>query len=146
MSTSEQLEEKKIVVRRWVEQVFNGKNLAAVDELKIANYVDWTPFPGQGPALKGFKPVLQLFLHAFPDFRYTIEDELAEGDLVVFRGTWRGTHQRDFMGIPPTGQEVTGQRIDTFRVIGDKMVEHWGCGNELDVMQLIGAIPTEQHE
>ena len=134
------LEEKKAVVRRWVDQVFNGKNLTAVDELKIANYVDWTPFPGQGPALRGFKPVLQLFLAAFPDFHYTIEDEIAEGDLVVFRGTWKGTHQNDFLGIPPTGREVTGQRIDTFRVIGDKMVEHWGCGNELDVMQLIGAI------
>jgi predicted ester cyclase len=141
ISTQEQLEEKKLVVRRWVDQVFNKKNLSEVDELKIANYVDWTPFPGQGPALNGFKPVLQMFLDAFPDFHYKIEDELAEGDLVVFRGTWRGTHLNNFVDIPPTGKEVTGQRIDTFRVIGDKMVEHWGCGNELDVMQLIGAIP-----
>ncbi|MGK7942052.1 MAG: ester cyclase [Crocosphaera sp.] len=138
------LEANKTVVRRWVEQVFNGKNMAAVDQLKTANYVDWTPFPGQGPVLEGFKPVLQLFLSAFPDFQYVIEDEIAEGDLVVFRGRWKGTHNNDFLGLSATGREITGQRIDTFRVVGDKMVEHWGCGNELNVMQLLGILPVSE--
>ncbi len=44
---------------------------------------------------------------AFPDIHETVEDIIAEGDNVVKRTTWRGTHQGEFLGIAPTGKQVS---------------------------------------
>jgi predicted ester cyclase len=70
-----------------------------------------------------------------------VEDLIAEGDKVVVRGTLRGTHQGDFMGIPPTGKVVTFTAIAICRFAGGKEVEHWSNADVLGLMQQLGAIP-----
>lgn len=134
-------EKNKSVVRRWVKEVFNEHKLDQVEHLKVPNYIDWNPYPGQDVALGGFKSVLISFLSAFPDFRYDVEEELAEGDIVVCIGTWSGTQTGAFMGIPPTGKRMKAKRIDIVRFSGDKMTERWGTGNELKMMKLMGFSP-----
>jgi predicted ester cyclase len=79
---------------------------------------------------------------AFPDFHATIDDIIAEGDKVVLRQTWTGTHKGEFMGIPPTGKRVSFGVIDIIRVDGDKCVEHWGQMDNAGLMQQLGAVPT----
>src|SRR3989442_768647 len=98
-------EENKAVVRRVFEEGVVGGNLDAVSESIAPNYVNHT-FPG-GPGPDGFKQVIIMFKAAFPDMGLTIEDMIAEGDRVATRGTWTGTHQGDFMGVPATGKHVT---------------------------------------
>ena len=75
----------------------------------------------------------------------TIEDLFAEGDKVVLRFTFHGTHQGEFMGVAPTGKQVTMPGIDIFRIADGKIVELWGQEDVLGMMQQIGAIPGPGH-
>ncbi|MEY8042904.1 ester cyclase [Saccharopolyspora cebuensis] len=126
------------VVRRWVDEVFNQHQLESVEHLKVPDYVDWNPYPGQDIALAGFKAVLASWTKAFPDFRYDVDEELAEGDIVVCIGKWYGTHTEQYMGMPPTGTKLSARRIDIVRLAGDKMTERWGTGNELQMLKFLG--------
>jgi steroid delta-isomerase-like uncharacterized protein len=62
---------------------------------------------------------------AFPDQHSTIEDLVAEGDRVVCRYSFRGTHQRDFRGIPVMGKQTTGTVVAIYRIVGGKIQEEW---------------------
>jgi steroid delta-isomerase-like uncharacterized protein len=79
---------------------------------------------------------------AFPDTRMTIEDEIAEGDKVVIRWTIRGTHKGEYMGIAPTGKEVTVTGISVYRIERGKIVEDWSNNDMLGMLQQLGAIPS----
>lgn len=143
-------ETHKQIVRRWVKEVFNEHNLDAVEQLKVPEYIDWDPYPGQREFLSGFKSVLTAFFQAFPNFHYDVEHELTEGDMLVCLGRWSGTNTGTFMGLPPTNKHLSGRRIDVVRFSGDKMSERWGTGPELQMLQLMGvlqpATPLESDE
>jgi len=83
-----------------------------------------------------------MFLTAFPDLYFTVEDLIAEGDEVVARVTMSGTQHGAFMGIPPTGKHVTITGIDINRFVGGKSVEHWVEMDTLGMMQQLGVIPA----
>jgi hypothetical protein len=68
----------------------------------------------------------------FPDIHLTVEDRVFGGDKVVARNTWTGTHRGTFLGIEPTGKQVTINTIDIWRVEGGKFAEHW------DVIDIAG--------
>jgi predicted ester cyclase len=68
----------------------------------------------------------------FPDINLTVEDRIFGGDKIVARNTWTGTHRGAFLGIEPTGKQVTINTIDIWRVEGDKLAEHW------DVIDIAG--------
>lgn len=130
-------------IRRWVQEVFNEHRVDQVQTLKVADYVDWNPYPGQDVALHGFKNVLEEFLASFPDFRYDVDEELFEGDSVVCVGKWYGTMRNDFMGLPASGERITARRTDAVRFHGDKMTERWGVGNELRMLRFLGVARTD---
>src|SRR5262245_57505289 len=110
-------EENKAVMRRIFE-LFNTGNLALVDEVIAADVIDHQAPPGIAPGRAGFKQLIAAFRAAFPDLQMTIDDILADGDKVVTRSTMRGTHQGEFMGIPPTGKPFTMGAIDIVRFSG----------------------------
>lgn len=76
---------------------------------------------------------------AFPDGYHRFEDVIAEEDQVVTRGLFSGTHQGEIMGIPPTGQSVTFSVVHIDRIVDGKIVEHWGLGDMMGLMQQLGA-------
>jgi len=78
---------------------------------------------------------------AFPNYELIAEDLIAEGDKVVVRSTFRGTHKGDLMGIAPTGKQVTMPLILIYRLADDKIVEHWMQADALGMMQQLGVIP-----
>ena len=82
-----------------------------------------------------------MFRQAFPDSYSAIEVMIAEGDKVATRKTFYGTHQGEFMGIPPTGRQVSIALIDIVRVADGKVMEHWSMGDSLGMMQQLGVIP-----
>jgi predicted ester cyclase len=86
--------------------------------------------------------MVAMFRAAFPDLRCDVEDTLAEGDKVVIRSTMRGTHQGEFMGIPPTDKQFTASVIDIIRFDNGQAVEHWGNSDDLGMMQQLGVIPS----
>ncbi len=120
------LEENKALVRRWLDEVFTRGNLDRVSELFAPNYTLHDPsFPGGIYGPEGVKRYVGAYRAAFPDARFGVEDQLAEGDMVATRWTARGTHQGDFVGIPPTGERVTVSGIEFSRVIGGRIDEAW---------------------
>src|SRR5919205_196193 len=99
-------EENKAVVRRFVEAVQNGGNVDAINEYCSSDFVNHSAPPGVPADCEGVKLVTAMFRAAFPNGRMEIEDMIAEGDKVVTRKTFRGTHSGEFMGVPSTGKEV----------------------------------------
>jgi steroid delta-isomerase-like uncharacterized protein len=132
-------EEHKALVRRFDEEVWNGRNLSRVDELFADSHI----FRAAGsPPLdrEGHRQMIAHFQDAFPDGRNTSEELLAEGDKVVQRWTFRGTHQGAFQGIPPTGRPVTLTGISIWRVDGGTIVESWHELDTLGLLQQLGVI------
>ena len=119
-------EENKALQRRFYEELFNRGNLAILDELCAPNFIDHNAFPGQAPGIEGLKQSFAAMRAAFPDMRVTVEQMLAEGDKVAAHIALRATHRGEFMGIAPTGKEVTARVSDIIRFAGGKAVERWG--------------------
>jgi steroid delta-isomerase-like uncharacterized protein len=140
-------EENKAVFRRYVEEVGNEGKLELADEIfdrYLAHQADGSVLE-RGP--EDVKRFMGEFREAFPDFHSEIEDQIAEGDKVVTRWTMRGTHQGEFRGIAPTGNELEITGIGIFRFSGGKVVESWDNFDQLGMMQQLGVIPTpEQSE
>jgi predicted ester cyclase len=135
-------EDNKAVVRRFYEEVMNKKNLAAIDEFIDPHGIDHALPPGMPGGIEGSKQFIGMYLAAFPDLHFTVEDMIAEGDRVVSRLTTRGTHKGALMGIPPTGKQVTITGIDINRIVGGKSVEHWLEMDTMGMMQQLGIIPA----
>ena len=135
-------EDNKAVIRRFIEEVFNQRNVNAIDQYFADDYVDHVIPPGMPNNREGFKQFVGAFLAAFPDFHYTLEDELAEGDKVVNRLTARGTQRGELMGMPPTGKHATWSEIHVGRMRAGKLVEHWGQIDQLGMLQQLGIVPT----
>jgi len=96
------------------------------------------PFPDAPKGKAGVGALFQSMFDAFPDFEMTAEDTIVEGDRVVIRVTARGTHQGEFMGIPPTGKRIEVPLIDISRIRDGKIVEHWGVMDSGVMMQQLG--------
>lgn len=138
------IEQDKALIRRFIEELFNQGNLDIVGEIFAPDFVEREQLPpGLPEGREGVKVLTGMLRNAFPDFKATIEDILAEGDKVVIRMTWSGTHTGgEFMGIPATGKKVSFGVIDIIRISGGKVVEHWGQMDSMLMMQQLGAIPA----
>ena len=134
-------EQNKALVRRFVDEVQSGGNIDAIDELCSPEFVNHSAPPGVPSNREGVKQLTAMFRRAFPDSYFTVEDMIAEGDEVATRKTFHGTHQGEFMGIPPTGQQVSIGLIDIVRIADGRVVEHWSMGDNLGMMQQLGVIP-----
>ena len=132
-------EENKALVRRLIEEAWNKGNLAVIDELLSPDYVLHIAAPGT-PDREGYKQAVNMYRTAFPDFHFTIEDMVAEGEKVAIRATMRGTQQGELMGFAPTGKELTQTAIAIRRFEGGKIVEEWVETNMLGLMQQMGVV------
>ena len=136
-------EANKALFRRFIQEVINEKNTDKMDILIGENWLDHNPPPGAAPGVEGMKQMMGMFFAAFPDLNVTIDQLIAEGDIVVGRMTNTGTHQGDLMGIAPTGKSVTFSEIHMVRIENGKAVEHWGNIDDLGMMQQLGVIPAD---
>jgi steroid delta-isomerase-like uncharacterized protein len=134
------LEENKARMRRWID-AWNEGNVDAVDEFVSDAYVRHDPNAPEVRGPEAEKQLMSMYLSAFPDLRFAIEDMVAEGDKVVLRYTIRGTHKGELMGIPPTDKQVTLTATETYRLAGGKIDEQWVNMDALGMMQQLGAIP-----
>jgi steroid delta-isomerase-like uncharacterized protein len=125
-------EANKARARRIVEEMWNTQNLKVVDEV-------YSPeFGGGHEATKKF---VTAHLTAFPDLHITIQDQIAENDLVATRYVMHGTHQGEFANIPPTGRQFTVTGIEMHRFADGKLIELWNVVDLLGMLQQLGVIP-----
>ncbi len=118
------LDANKALVRRLYD-AFETGGVDPLDEVVASDFVDHDPLPGQMPGLVGMKQAVGLFRAAFPDGRLAVEELIAEGDKVVARVRLRGTQAGAFVGVDPTGQAMTAEGVETYRIAGGKIAEGW---------------------
>ena len=137
-------EQNKALVRRFVEAVQNAHDLGPLEELFSPQYVDHSGMlsPELSVGLEGVKQFFTGMFAAFPDAHVLVHDQVAEGDKVVTRKTFNGTHKGDFMGIPATNKRVEFGIIDIMRVSNGRIAEHWAVADLMSMMQQIGVIPS----
>jgi predicted ester cyclase len=135
-------EQNAELFRRFIEEGFNQRNLSVIDEAIAPDFVEHEELPpGIAPGREGVRQFFGTLISAFPDFKFTIDDVIAQGDKVVVRSTWTGTQQGEFLGIPPTGRGISFGVIDIVRIAGGQAVEHWGQMDSMRMMQQLGVIP-----
>jgi len=129
-------EENKASFRRYLEEAWNQSNLEVVDEI-FDRYISHQPDGSvleRGP--EDVKRFVREFRSAFPDLRLSSGEQLAEGDKVVSHGTIRGTHQGEFRGMAPTGEETEIKGMAIFRFSSEgKVVESWDSYDQLSLMR-----------
>ena len=137
--------ENKALVRQLVEEVINQGNIRVIDELLIPDFIEHEELPpGIPPGREASKALFTMLRSAFPDIKATIEHLIAEGDKVVLHMTWTGTHEGEFMGIPPTGKSISINVIDILGIAEGKFVEHWGVMDSMAMMQQLGVVPMPE--
>ena len=123
-------------------EVGNKGNLNVVKEIFDTDYVSHNPAGANITGPQEYKQFISDLRTAFPDLRFIINDRFTKEDKVVARWTVHGTHKGEFMGIPPSGKEVTVTGIVIHRFAGDKIQETWEEYDALGMMQQIGVIPS----
>lgn len=138
------LEQNRALARRFIEDVVNRGDLAAIDEIFAKNYVNYQHHhPDSTRIVRGieaWKKFISEFRRAFPDFHETIEDQIAEGDKVVTRFTSKDTHKGNLMGIKPTNKQLSWTGIAIDRIESGKIVESWVNWDMMGMMQQLGVI------
>jgi steroid delta-isomerase-like uncharacterized protein len=134
--------ENKDLIRRAWDEIFNKKNLEAVDEYFAEDAVIGFAPPGIRPDREYFKQTIDPYLAAFPDLHVALEDQIAEGDIVASRFSVTGTHKGEFAGLAASGKEVDYAGVNFIEVRDGKIVAVWGASDQLRLMRQIGAIPS----
>jgi predicted ester cyclase len=139
-------DDNKALVRRFIDYV-NNDPFAPIDEFFASSYRYHNASVPEVKNLQGVKDFNAAAYSAFPDIRITIEDMVAEGDKVVYRGSARGTHQGEFMGIAPTGKQISFTSTVVSRIADGRFQEDWESLDLLNVLQQLGAtIRTPQSD
>jgi steroid delta-isomerase-like uncharacterized protein len=134
-------EHNKAVSRRWID-AFNDRDTAAEAELLGPDYVAHAPASLEPAALdyQAWTRFLAGFVEGFPDLRLTVEDAVAEGDLVAQRIHFAGTHAGTFQGLPPTQRKVTFSGLELNRFVDGRVAEHWFQLDALGLLQQLGLV------
>ena len=135
------MQHNKEIIRRFVDETLNKGNIEAAGEFVWEDMVEQVPFPGQGPGLEGLKDVLRGMREAFPDMRWVLQEQVAEGETVVTRFEWTGTHRGPFLGVPATGRAVRVWGIVIDRLVGGKLKESRMLMDTLGLMAQLGVFP-----
>ncbi|MFW6033899.1 MAG: ester cyclase [bacterium] len=138
MTTTEQ---SRSIVERLHLEIFQKGRMELLDEIVAEDYVVHTP-TGDQSRDRHFGEELPMFLNAFPDLAFHPLDRIAEGDKVVTRFVFTGTHDGEFQGIPATGREIELPGIVIERVEAGKVVETWVQRNDLSLLQQLGVAPA----
>jgi steroid delta-isomerase-like uncharacterized protein len=133
-------EENRAVTRGFME-AFRRHDLDGCEPFLDENIVVHG-FPGLPPGRDAFRGVGEMFLAAFPDGTIAIEDILADGDKVVARYMYTGTHQGELQGIPATGKEIAVQGILIDHIVDGKIVERWDVFDQITLLQQLGVMPA----
>ena len=136
-------EANEALVSRYIEEVWNGHDLDAIDEIVSPEYINHAASTEEYRR-GGSRRAVEWLLSVFPDHNFDVEDIVASGDTVATRGTCSGTHEGELMGIPSTGKRFAVQQTHWFRVAGGKLTEHWAVRDDLGMLQQLGVLAVQE--
>jgi steroid delta-isomerase-like uncharacterized protein len=129
-------------IDRLTNDVLTQHHLDMLDTIFHADYIEADPPPGMGPGVEGLRQWLAAWFAAFPDVRWTVEEQIANDDQIWTRSTWTGTHKGEFFGVPATGREVAVAAWTIDRFTDGKIAHSRLIMDVLSLMQQLGVIPT----
>jgi predicted ester cyclase len=132
------VEANKALFRSAIEEIWNQRNLEAVDRYIAPGLIEHNPNIPQG--LEGRKKFVAAVQAAFPDYHAEIQEIIAEGDRVVARVQWTGTQDGPFQGRPPTHNRLRFSTSDFFRIENGKLAEHWDVVDSLPRAIALGLV------
>ena len=136
-------ETSKAICRQFLDEVLNQRRLDLIEEFVDESIVQYFGAM-QVSGVENMKSGLQMGFDTFPDYLLTVDDEVAEGDKVVFRWTLRGTHEGEYLGVPATGKKIEQIGAAIYRMANARIVELWFYPDNLGLLQQFGAIPTPE--
>jgi hypothetical protein len=130
------------VIRRF-HSAMNNKDMNSLREIVDLDFINHQGAMGDqigpGPLING----LQMFYEAMPDLHVTEDYVLAQGNRVATRIRTTGTHQGTYMGVPPTGNQISFTGIVIYSLNDDgKVIERWQDFDSVSMMQQLGVIPS----
>lgn len=135
-------DENKVIVRRFIDEIFVQGRKEAVDELLADDFVGHT-WPSTGNPKDDLKGAIERTSNGLTDPVFHIEDLIAEGNEVAVRLTAAATQTGPLMGMPPSGKRYEIGEIHIFRLRAGKVVEHWHQFDQMKMMQQLGAMPAK---
>ena len=137
--------QNKANMRRIYEKIWNQGNFEVLDEIISPDYVGHLPTPPGAPSgREGLRWLIQMYRTAFPDLHVQVEDQISEGEKVLTRITIQGTHQGQFMNVPPTNKKVTVTALVVTRFENCQNVEGWAELDRYGLMQQLGVVSAPQ--
>jgi steroid delta-isomerase-like uncharacterized protein len=135
------MQDNSAIVRRFIEETINQGQIDSVGQFVWEDVTEQVPFPGQGPGLEGLKDVLRGMRAAFPDLYFSVEEQIADGDKVLTRFEWTGTHQGEFLGVPATGRSVRVWGMVVDRLQAGRIKDTRIIMDALGLMMQLGVFP-----
>lgn len=135
------MEQNKRIIQQFIEQTLNQGDLEATHRFVHDDAVEMVPFPGQGPGAEGIKQVIAGMRAAFADLHWTILEQVAEGEMVVTRFEWTGTHRAEFLGVPATGRGVRVWGVVIDRLVAGKVKETRLIMDAVGMLAQLGVLP-----
>lgn len=120
-------------------ETMNEGNVGAVDEY-FSESLDYHSSSGELAGQYELKDDIEMFHTAFPDLEGTISRIMSQGNKVSFIYKLKGTHEGEFEGIPPTGQEMDAKGAAIVRVEDDKIIEYRIVFDNLGMLEQLGVL------
>ena len=136
----QQVEKNKAICKVFFDELFNQKNIDAIEKFVASNVNIQNPFPGQRTGADGYRDISQIYGLAFPDLKISFNHILGDADQVTCHFTLEGTHKDLFMNVPATGIKVKYDVVYILKLTNEKITEHWSLIDSLGVLQQIGAV------
>jgi predicted ester cyclase len=133
------ISQNKAAARRVTFELFAAGNLALLEELTHPDLRNEGQTAGPVDGRANLANAIARVRQAFPDLKYTLEHEVAEGDLVVHHLVARGTHRGLIGNLPATGKSAVWHEMHVMRFADGRLLEQWGIVDRLGLLQQLGS-------
>ena len=131
--------QNEAIAHRYFEEIFNQGKLDVAEEIVANTHINHDRV-NEVQGIGGLKEVAAKYRKAFPDLHLAIEDTISQGDKVVVRWSWSGTHKGDLAGLAPTGKKTGGTGTTIFRLSDGKIAESWVNWDTLGMLEKLGVV------
>jgi steroid delta-isomerase-like uncharacterized protein len=132
--------QNKAIARRVFDEIFNQGKFEVANEIYAKDFVNHGV--SRNADLKEDQDAARGWKLAFPDLKMTVEQEIAEGDLVTVLWTSTGTNTGEGNSLPATGKKIQGRGITIWRIVNGKITEEWSEFDQLRLMKQLGLVPN----